>query len=61
MKVFILKTGLFAKDAVLRQAIACLEREHQVEWYDATQPDLEDHDWDTAVKQLVVSDRVITI
>ena len=61
MKIFVLKTGFFAKEAVLEQAIACLEAEHQVDWHDATRPNIEDHDWDTAVKKLVAADRVITI
>jgi hypothetical protein len=61
MRIFILKTGLFAEQGVLEQSIACFEPEHQVEWYDATRPDLEEHDWDTAVKELEAADRVITI
>lgn len=61
MRIFILKTGLFAKEAVLEKAIACLEPEHQVEWYDASRPDLEEADWDKAVKKLVAADRVIAI
>ena len=61
MRIFILNTGLFTKDAVLERAIAGLAPEHQIARYDATRSDLEDADWDSAVKDLVAADRVITI
>jgi hypothetical protein len=61
MKIFVLKTGIFAEDAVLQQALACLESDNHAEQFDATRPGLEDADWDTAVKNLIAADRVIAI
>jgi hypothetical protein len=61
MRIFILKTGLFAEEGMLKQAIACFEPEHQVELFDATRPNLEENDWDTAVKWIEAADRVISI
>lgn len=61
MRIFILKTGLFVEEGILEQAITRFESEHQVEWYDATRPDLDENDWDMAVKELESADHVITI
>lgn len=61
MHIFILKTDLFGVDKLLNESIAYLEAEHEVERFDATRPDLEDKDWDEALKKLVGADRVVSI
>lgn len=61
MKIFILKTNLFAEKDTLEQAITYFEPDHQVVSFDTTQSNLDENDWDTALKKLMTADRVITV
>jgi len=61
MKIFILKTNLFEEKDTLEQAITYFESGHQVVSFDTTLPKLDENDWDTALKELLTADRVITV
>ena len=60
MRIFILKTDLFTENNTLDQVIAKFEAEHQLEIFDTTRSKLDD-DWDGALEQLLLADRVLTI
>lgn len=61
MRIFILKIGLFTENTALEQVVAKLEAEHQLEIFDTTRPGLDDDDWDGALEQLLLADKVLTI
>ena len=61
MRIFILKTNLFTENNALDQVIAQFEAEHQLEIFDTTRSKLDDDDWDDALEQLLLADKVLTI
>ena len=61
MQIFILRTGLFEEKKIISDAIDLLAQEHDIEQFDATQPGIEDQDWDDALKRLIAADRVLPV
>jgi hypothetical protein len=61
MLIYILRTGLFEEEKIISDAIDLLAEDHEIEQFDATRPDIEDQDWDDALKKLIRADRVLPV
>lgn len=61
MKIFILKTNLFPEKGAIENAISQLESSHEISHFDTQSSDLTESDWDRAVQEIIVADRVLTL
>lgn len=61
MKIFILRTSLFPEKAAIEAAVERLASSQEISYFDTERSDLTEEDWDKAVQEIVVADRVLTL
>jgi len=61
VEVVVLKAEIFPDPQTVEQALRCVEREHEVVFFDVLRPEIGEQDWDRILRQMLAADRIIVV